>query len=56
MQELYNDIKQYVKKVKLILVNELENIRDQDPLLKEIINSEKSVESYYVEKKICEYQ
>ena len=33
MQELYNDIKQYIKKVKLILVNELESLRDQDPLI-----------------------
>jgi len=38
MQELYSDIKQYIKKVKLILVNELENLKDQDPLIKEYEN------------------
>jgi hypothetical protein len=54
MQELYNDIKQYVKKVKLLLVNELECIRDQDPLIIEKQNIINSSESHYVEKIICE--
>ena len=54
MQELYNDIKQYIKKVKLILVNELESLRDQDPLIIEKNNFKNSSESHYIEKVICE--
>ena len=35
MQELYNDIKGYVQKVKVILVNELDAIKEQDVIMRD---------------------
>ena len=44
MQDLYNDIRSYVQKVKVILANELEAIRSQDVVFQETVleNSQKA--------------
>ena len=40
MQELYNDIKGYVQKVKVILVNELDAIKEQDVIMRDKVTED----------------
>ena len=60
MQELYNDIKGYVQKVKVILVNELDTIKDQDVIMRDKMSEdgrgENATENNYTPKIICPQQ
>jgi len=60
MQELYNDIKGYVQKVKVILVNELDTIKDQDVIMRDKMSEdgrgENAAENNYTPKIICPQQ
>lgn len=60
MQELYNDIKGYVQKVKVILVNELDAIKDQDVIMRDKVMEEAANaepgDNVYTPKIICPLQ